>query len=246
MLRVVRVRATRRVDTRRLTDIQLAKNCLDVGLYTNRADELRAFYATEVGLPYEELLKAGGGVHQHRYGLNGGVLKINSARALLSAEPTAFARLVVAAPHVTETLVVTDPDGTLLQLVPAGTDGVSGIAVEWRSSDPQRLASLLVDGLDGVAEGDGRVRVGTTLIMCREAASSVDGQLFAVGFRYLTVQVRDVRAEHARLLQLGWVEARPPVRLGDVAFISFVKAPDGGWLEVSQRASLTGPLPHDA
>ena len=34
-----------------------------------------------------------------------------------------------------------------------------------------------------------------------------------------------------------------PVRLGDVAAISFVRDPDGVWLEISQRASLTGDLP---
>ena len=30
------------------------------------------------------------------------------------------------------------------------------------------------------------------------------------------------------------------------AYISFVRSPDGDWLEVSQRASLTGPLPDTA
>ena len=29
---------------------------------------------------------------------------------------------------------------------------------------------------------------------------------------------------------------------GDVARISFVRDPDGGWIEISQRASLTGAL----
>ncbi len=67
--------------------------------------------------------------------------------------------------------------------------------------------------------------------------------MFAAGLRYLTVQVRDVKAEHARLLAAGWTEGRPPVRLGDTAYISFVRDPGGSWVEVSQRASLTGPLP---
>ena len=49
--------------------MDLAKDCLDVGLYTDRYDELHAFYCGELGLPYEELLKAGRGVHQHRVGL---------------------------------------------------------------------------------------------------------------------------------------------------------------------------------
>ena len=33
-----------------------------------------------------------------------------------------------------------------------------------------------------------------------------------------------------------------PVRLGDVAYISFVRDPDGNWIEISQRKSITGSL----
>ena len=68
--------------------------------------------------------------------------------------------------------------------------------------------------------------------------------MFARGFRYLTVQVRDVRKEHAHLLAAGWIEGRA-VKLGETAFISFVRDPGGSSIEVSQRASLTGPLPAD-
>jgi hypothetical protein len=57
------------------------------------------------------------------------------------------------------------------------------------------------------------------------------------------VQVWDVRAEHAKLLQLGWRESIAPVKLGETAYISFVVDPDGSPIEISQRASLTGPLP---
>lgn len=64
-----------------------------------------------------------------------------------------------------------------------------------------------------------------------------------LGFRYLTVQVWDARREHAHLLDTGWRELTAPVRLGDTAFISFVIDPDGTPIEISQRASLTGPLP---
>ena len=34
----------------------------------------------------------------------------------------------------------------------------------------------------------------------------------------------------------------PAVTLGKTARISFVRDPDGNWIELSQRASLTGPL----
>ena len=65
----------------------------------------------------------------------------------------------------------------------------------------------------------------------------------AQGFRYITIQVRDVDAEHTRIIARGGAEGRPPMTLGTTARISFVRDPDGNWIEVSQRASLTGPLP---
>ena len=57
------------------------------------------------------------------------------------------------------------------------------------------------------------------------------------------MQVTDVNREHDRLVGLGWHEAMSPVKLGDVAMISLVRDPDGVWLEISQRASLTDDLP---
>jgi lactoylglutathione lyase len=91
------------------------------------------------------------------------------------------------------------------------------------------------------------VRIGTSVLRLVHDpdVGPIEG-MFASGFRYLTVQVRDVRKEHAHLLDAGWTEGRPPVKLGETAFISFVRDPGGSWIEVSQRASLTGPLPDDA
>jgi lactoylglutathione lyase len=65
----------------------------------------------------------------------------------------------------------------------------------------------------------------------------------AVGMRYVTVQVRDCDAEHRRLKSMGVWEGAAPVTLGTVARISFIRDPDGNFIEISQRASLTGPIP---
>ena len=215
--------------------MDFAKPCLDVGLYTDRYDDLRAFYVDGLGLPYEELLKAGRGVHQHRVGLHGSVLKLNSSREPLADAPTAFTRLDIHGDHEERRR---DPDGLEVVLTP----DVERIAVHWGSSDPERLGALLRDGFDAVDEGGGRWRVQTTLLVLHEGGGPV-GPMRSRGFRYLTGQVRDVRAEHARLLSLGWVEGTAPLKLGETAFISFVLDPDGAPIEISQRASLTGPLP---
>jgi catechol 2,3-dioxygenase-like lactoylglutathione lyase family enzyme len=228
--------------------VELAKPSLDVGLYTNRYDEMRAFYVDEVGLPYEELLKAGRGVHQHRFGLRGSVLKINSVREPLAEAPTAYSRLVITSEAVERPKELTDPDGLPILVIPPGHHGATHIGIQWKVRDRAPLAAAL-EALGATTDDHGRFKIGTTLIVVDvdPAAPEHVDTMFARGFRYLTVQVHDVRKEHDALTAEGggWSEERAPMKLGDVAYISFVRAPDGSWLEVSQRASLTGPLPTD-
>jgi lactoylglutathione lyase len=76
-----------------------------------------------------------------------------------------------------------------------------------------------------------------------DASAAAVGPMQAQGYRYLTVQVRNCDAEHAGIVARGGAEGRAPVTLGTTARISFVRDPDGNWIEISQRASLTGPLP---
>jgi catechol 2,3-dioxygenase-like lactoylglutathione lyase family enzyme len=215
--------------------VDLAKPCLDVGLYTDRYEDMRAFYCDRLGLPYEELLKAGRGVHQHRVGLHGSVLKINASREPLEDARSNFVRLEIAGDLYE---MMQDPDGTHVWT----RQDLDAIAIHWQSTDPDRLAAMLRDGFDAVQVDSNRWKVGTTTLVVQPNGQPM-GPMRARGLRYLTVQVRDVRAEHARLLSLGWSEGTPPVRLGDTAFISFVLDPDGAPIEISQRASLTGPLP---
>jgi len=215
--------------------VKLAKDCLDVGLYTDRYDEHHAFWVERLGLPYEELLKAGRGIHQHRVGLNGSVLKLNDSREPLEDSRSNFLRLEIGG-ELYE--IFRDPDGLDVWT----RQDVDTIAIHWASSDPDRLAGLLRDGFDAVHVRDNRWKVGTTTLVLHPGGQPM-GPLRSRGFRYLTVQVWDVKAEHARLCELGWREMTAPIRLGDTAYISFVLDPDGAPIEISQRASHTGPLP---
>ena len=72
-----------------------------------------------------------------------------------------------------------------------------------------------------------------------DAAAELDG----LGLRYLTVQVRDVVREHARLVDLGYESAgvSPSAWATPPASRSSERPTDIN--EISQRASLTGPLP---
>jgi catechol 2,3-dioxygenase-like lactoylglutathione lyase family enzyme len=223
--------------------VQLAKPHLDIGLFCRDVHASRAFYEETVGLPYEELLKVGDGIHQHRLGLRGAVLRLNSSRQMLPDEPRCLRELAISSLDLASPVDLRDPDGLRVRLVPVGHAGVQTVGVTWASRDPVRLGALVAAGLGGADVGVNRWRVGTTLLQIVHDPNAHHGAQRAVGFRYLTVQVTDVHREHDRLLSLGWHEAMSPVRLGDVAVISFVRDPDGVWLEVSQRASLTGGIP---
>ena len=224
--------------------MKLAKDCIDVGVYTNQGDEMLAFWANEVGLPYEELLKAGGGVHQHRHGLNGSVFKLNHNRDSLTAdEPTGYQELIIAREGIDAPQTLIDPDGSRVTLVPPGHEGVDriGIVMRVRSLDAHSTFYRDVLGLEQLAPDT--FRWGTTIIRLREdPAKDYCDSMRGIGYRYLTVQVWNVDAEHAGIIARGGTEARAPVTLGSTARISFITDPDGNWIEISQRASLTGAL----
>ncbi|MEZ5219418.1 MAG: VOC family protein [Ilumatobacteraceae bacterium] len=225
--------------------MELAKPFLDLGMYCADIDASRAFYEGELGLEYDHLLKVGGGLHQHRLRLVGAVLKLNSSRTPLPTDaPTCLRSFslpaTTGAPGQQGERF--DPDGTRVEVTPSTTNRPDLIGIEWASRDTDRLTTMLRAGLGAVGSGDDRWTVGSTEIrLIHDAAAEHAPE--GTGFRYLTVQVFDVRGEHERLCEEGWSEVRPPVRLGDTAAISFVRDPDGVLLEVSQRASLTGALP---
>jgi catechol 2,3-dioxygenase-like lactoylglutathione lyase family enzyme len=237
--------------------MELAKRFVDVGIFTNRLDEMRAFYGERVRLPYEELLPVGGGVRQYRYGLLGSVLKINHARDPLPPRVAGgYRKLSISDPRTPMPLAMQDPDGNDLELVPNGQRGINQIEIQIGVTDEAAFEHFYADALNAERLGAGRFKLGETVISFQRDAAAVRASksppgramdavasMRAVGMRYITVQVRDVDAEHRRFMSMGvWVGAAP-VTLGTVARVSFIRDPDGNFIEISQRASLTGPIP---
>jgi len=241
--------------------IELAKPCVDVGFFTNRLDEMRAFYGERLGLPFEEMLPVGGGVRQYRYGVHGSVLKINHSRDPLPARIAGgYRRLTVADKRLPIPMRLADPDGNEIELTPVGRSDVNQIEVHIGVSDMARFERYLGEVLGGRRLGAGRFKLGETILSLAldpaahggskpGAASAAEAMaaMRAVGFRYITIQVRDCDAEHRRIVSegaaAGVTAGAPPLTLGSVARISFIRDPDGNWVEISQRASLTGELP---
>jgi len=216
--------------------LALAKPALDVGLYTNRADEATVFYEQQIGLAYDHALPVTRHVLQHRFRVHGSVLKVNASDRPLESAPAGYRSLTIAGDAAIDLI---DPDGLPVRVATDLAPGVD-LSVEVRSAEPNAHARFYRDGLGATGGGD-RFRLGTTELRVVADESQVPaGRLDASGFRYLTVQVYDVVAEHERLIGMGADEGMPPTRLGDVAAISFVRDPGGNWIEISQRASLTG------
>jgi lactoylglutathione lyase len=220
--------------------IELAKPALDLGLFTNDRDGMLTFWQQRAGVEFAELLPLGGGVQQHRHAIGDSVLKINHSRHPLPAAPAGGIRRLLIARAGAEGTDLVDPDGNRVTIVPTGA--VEQIRVEITVSDLAAHQDFYGGALGLPALDDHTFRCGISQIHLIPGDAVHDPEQRARGYRYLTVQVFDVRACHAEILGKGGREGRPPVRLGDVAYISFVRDPDGNWIEVSQRKSITGSL----
>ena len=224
--------------------MQLAKKHIDVGLYTNDTEAMLKFWQSKVGLRFEEMQPIGQGVRQYRHDMNGSVLKLNSARdPLPRAKPSGYRELWISSPDIGEPEQLRDCDSNAIRLVPPGHSGVNGIALKLEVSNAAAFREFYGSVMRLESAGKHTYRIGDSLILF-EVGERVakDTPMRAKGYRYFTIQVTDVEREHSNLVQRGAVEGMAPVTLGEVARVSFLRDPDGNWIELSQRASLTGSL----
>lgn len=145
--------------------MELAKNCVDVGLFTNRLEEMRSFYGDRLKLPYEELLPVGSGVQQHRYGLLGSVLKINHSRNPLPPRVHGgYRRISIADSRTPMPLLIEDPDGTAIELVPSGQRGIDQIEVQLGVTDEASFERFYSEALGCERLDAGRYKLGRTIL----------------------------------------------------------------------------------
>jgi lactoylglutathione lyase len=227
--------------------MNLAKPRVDIGLNTNNLEEMLAFWQGKIGVPFDHVLPIRRSQTQHRHDLLGSVLKINHFADPLPAAPRAgYAEVLIARPGIANIQVFTDPDGTIASLVPRGTLGIEqvGIKVKVRDLETHRRFYTEALGLAEVPHARGAAyKAGETLLLLEETDDApADAAFQGPGFRYITFQVFKVDEEHARILERGGREAMKPTTLGTTARISMVRDPDGNWIEISQRASITGSL----
>jgi len=223
--------------------MNLAKQHLDVGLFSTRRDEQLAFWQQTVGLPYDHMGKVGGGVQQHRHHMNGSILKMNHSRdPLPDVPPSGIVGLEIARDGLNSPLKLADPDGNRVSLVPKGADGVEGIAILLKVNDPAAHDRFWTHAMQFERAGEGRYRCGDSLVVVAERGpvEHRGTQWRGPGYRYMTVQIFDCLAEYAGILARGGTSGGEPRLLGETVRYAFVCDPDGNHIEISQRASLTG------
>lgn len=227
--------------------MRLSKPRFDIGLATDNLAPMLEFWQHEIGLPFDHKLPIVKGLTQYRHDAMGSVLKINHHHAPLPAlQPSGYREFLIARPGMPHVQTMTDPDGNLVSLVPPGTYGIDqiGMRLAVRNLEPHRGFYRSALALDEEPYHCGTAfRAGESLVLLEETRDAPDDAAFeGAGWRYITFQVFKVDQEHTHVLAHGGREGFPPRTLGATARISMVRDPDGNWIELSQRASLTGSL----
>jgi catechol 2,3-dioxygenase-like lactoylglutathione lyase family enzyme len=229
--------------------MELSRPQVDVGLFTNRIEEMKTFYGGELGLQFESMMPVGGGFQQHRYLANGSVIKLMDSRdPLPRRHPGGYETLIIATPKATQPRALSDPDGNTIEIVPPGRDDVTQIEVRLGVRDTDVYESFYTKAAAAKPIGDNRYKIGETIFAVfhdpgasRPApatyanALEVVKAMAALGIRYVTLQVRNCDEAFKELVAGGAVQAIAPVNFGNVARIAFVRDPDGNFIELGQR-----------
>lgn len=224
--------------------MRLAKPRLDLGMFTADLESHRRFWGEELGLRFDHELPFDDLWVQHRYDAHGSVIKVNHYRhPMPDVAPSGLVGLTLAregaAPHEART-----PGGEWVRLVAPGTDGVTRIGITLRTPEPERLLDFYLRVLEFEAAGSHAARCGDTMLFIEKGRGGVvTPDFMGPGFRYLTVQIFDADAEIAACVARGAQLGKSAVNFGTIARYGFVLDPDGNWIELSARTSLTGIAP---
>jgi lactoylglutathione lyase len=220
----------------------LSKPFIDIGLFTNRGEEMRRFYGDVLGLDALDVLTIEPGYELHRYDANGSALKLNVLDAPLVARNTGYSRFLWPDPRCRKVERIEDPDGNEVERVPPGHLDVEQVGIVYRVPSLSIVAAFAGGALGAHRLAEDRFRVGQTVLIFEvDPGAGRSGALEALGFTYTTLHVTDTVSVHAHLVEHGCTEAIPPTAFESITTYSFVRDPTGNWIEISQRADLAGP-----
>jgi lactoylglutathione lyase len=225
--------------------MRLAKQHLDIGLFTNDIDAHTKFWGDTVGLRLDHKLSIREGILQHRYDAHDSVIKVNHVSAPMPAEGASGYGGVIIARAGAPAWEGRHPGGDVVRLVPPGTDGVVGIGIIVRTPDPARMLDFYIRAMEFEPVGSSAARCGDTMMLVEKGPVPKNNPKDFVGtnFRYLTMQIYNCDEACANITDRGGRLALKPQTLGTIARYAFVWDPDGNWFELSERGSLTGVVP---
>jgi catechol 2,3-dioxygenase-like lactoylglutathione lyase family enzyme len=231
--------------------LRLAKPCLDFCLVTNNAERQVPFWRDTIGLSAEDSLPIREGLTQHRFNAANSVIKLNAYDKPVEPGPIGgFRELLIARQELREPYRYSDPDGNLVSMVPTGHMHATQIAVRTAVRNLSAAARFYdaVLGLDvSVESGEARVAIGESVLLLYEEPSAVlNPPVQAPGWRFITLQIFDANGLYQQVIARGGESGQEPKTVGNIARYALVRDPDGNWVELSQRASLTGPIDSDS
>ena len=214
--------------------MEFAKPAFDVGFATNDLDGFRALWEQQAGIAYDHLAKLGDGFHQHRWRQGDSIIKINHTRKPLEAQPPGgYQALTLRAATAAD---LETPDGMPVRLR-ADTD--ADLTLHVVTSDLDAFTHFYGTRLGLMADGPATFRLGGSRIVATTGPQPARFGWQDRGLRYITVQIFDCDGLTAALERQGVEIGQAPKTVGQVRY-SFVRDPDGNWIELSERASLTG------
>ena len=220
----------------------LSKDVLDIGYFTDHLDETLRFWKNELGSDCETPVRYNDGLTQYRYPLRETIIKVNTSDRKLAKPPSGYTELFIATKGINSPKSLHNPDGELVTLVPKGYLGISETAIKVSVSNIKSHEHFyeIVMGFEKI--GENSFRSGNCLLFTeKKEQQGRAGHWVNFGFRYFTVHVRNIDDTFNRMVAAGAEVGEEPYAIGDIAKISFVRDPDGNWIEVAQRASLAGP-----
>lgn len=214
---------------------------------TDDASSILPFWRT-LGLGEEPSLTIRPGLEQLRFSAGQSIIKINAHKQPLAmARLGGYRELCIACDYCRAPQMFCDPQNNVVRAVPVGFDDIRQVAVQVHVRDLSASAAFYEEVLElpvSTSASEARVAIGDSqLILRSDPAVALDLPVNARGWRFITLQVFDVIALYARVLARGGRGGQAPRTVGDIARYALIRDPDGNWIELSQRASLTGPLP---
>jgi lactoylglutathione lyase len=222
--------------------MQLAKQHLDVGLFTGDLIAHRAFWGRDVGLRLDHEIPFDDNWTQYRFDAHGSVIKVNhwARDPLPPRPPTGYVGVTITRDDAPER-ELRHPGGQWVRQVPPGTEGVVRVAVTVSTPNVAAMMRFYTEAMEFEPRDARSVRCGDSVIFVDEGPGGSETEDFVgPGNRYLTVQIFDADEAIEGIVTRGGRLARAPIDFRGIARFGFVKDPDGNWIEISARASLTG------